>query len=410
MILGAGKAQAAFIQFCVADGHDVYLADGDKNALSHLLLQKNVNTKLIDITNADEVLSYAKQISPDAVIAPSNDAGLIAATAVADYFGIPGPGIFATQNSRNKYEFRKLLKATGLTSPWFLHAKKSNIEYLSAEIPSYPCVIKPVQGSGSKGVRYLGSAPELKSYLHDSLNNSSISEYQVEEFIEGVEYSVEGMVQNGNLMILAICEKMRSPLPNLVDTRVSYPPRLQPREIEVAKDMTNKIITALKVENAPIHLEFIQSPTKGFVVVECAVRAAGFNLFNRMVPWCTGIDTLEAQLNLILGIPLRNIEPIREYAGILEFPQPQSKGILKSINYQKPTDSEVLTEIETYKKIGEIVAPASNGAERVGHIFIFSKSSDKAEEILESLKFSIELEDSPPEEISADKVCRSNHA
>ena len=393
LILGAGKAQAAFVQHCLAKGHDIYLVDGNKDVLSNAIDHKSLHKQLIDITKADEVLTYAKRINPDAVIAPSNDAGLLSAAIVADHIGVPGPGLFAAQNSRNKFKFRKLLWFTGLTTPWYLQADKSNTEDLIPKIPSYPCVIKPVQGSGSKGVRFLASASDLEAYLHDTLESTAVSDYQIEEFVEGVEFSIEGIVQNGNLTTIAVCEKERSELPNLVDTRVIYPSKLTVGELEQAHDMARKIVEALRVENAPIHLEFIKSPKLGFVAVECAVRAAGFNLFNRMVPWCTGVDTLEVQLNLVLGRPLQNIEPIRRYAGILDFPQPPHSGRLKAIHYQKPPDSRFVTEIEVYKEIGEIVSPASNGSERIGHIFIFTEKESEAHNILESLNFSIEIDD-----------------
>jgi biotin carboxylase len=402
LILGAGTAQAEFIQHCLANGHEVHLADGNKDAISNGISHNNLKIETLDITNPEEVLSYAKRIIPEAVIAPSNDAGLISATLVAEHMGIPGPGIFATQNSRNKFLFRNLLKSAGFTTPWFMQVNKSNIEGLSAEIPSYPCVIKPVQGSGSVGVRYLATASDLDSYIHGSLKDTPYLDYQIEEFVEGVEFSIEGIVQNGNLEILAICEKERSKLPNLVDTRVIYPPKLPVNDLVMAHATARKIVQTLQVQNAPIHLEFIQSPKLGFVAVECAVRAAGFNLFNRMVPWCTGVDTLELQLDLILGQRLRNIARTRQYSGILDFPQPTHRGILKAINYQKSEDADSVTQIEIYKKIGDLVAPARNGAERIGHIFIFAKTYIQAEKIFNSLNFSIELEDLSNKDILAE--------
>jgi biotin carboxylase len=267
-----------------------------------------------------------------------------------------------------------------------------------------------VQGSGSKGVRFLSSASDLNKYVEEAVNDPTASEYQVEEFIEGVEFSVEGIVQNGELQILAICEKKRSELPFLVDTRVTFPPRLAVGDLELAQNATQKIVNMLRVENAPVHLEFIQSPSRGFVAVECAVRAAGFNLFSRMVPWCTGIDTLEAQLNLVLGSPMGNIEPIRQYAGILEFPQPSHEGHLRAINYTKWNGIDSSVEIEIYKELGEMVAPSRNGAERVGHIFIFSKTQAQAVEILNSLHFSIDIEKSASEKIRTEMDQESNHA
>ena len=367
--------------------------DGSRAVISNVIEHPNLVFETIDITDSNQVLAYAKKVIPEAVIAPSNDAGIIAATIVAEFFKIPGPGNFATENSRDKFKFRRLLHANGLTTPWFLKVNPLEDFDSIGKIPSFPCVIKPVQGSGSKGVRYLASASDFNLYLSESLARSPIYDLQIEEFIEGVEFSIEGLVQNSHLKILAVCEKQRSLLPNLVDTRVSIPSNISAEQYKLALNITQKIVDVLQVKNAPIHLEFIQSPTRGFVAVECAVRAGGFNLFNRMVPWCTGIDAMDAQLNLILGKPLGNIQPIREFAAILEFPQPSVRGRLKAINYNHAPHEDSQVEIELYKEIGDIVGPPSNGAERIGHIFIFSKTKAQAEKALISLNLSIELEE-----------------
>lgn len=392
LILGGGKAQAVFIEYCLSKGHVVYLLDGNKEAYSNSIKNRNLHSELVDITLPEKVLEFAEKIIPEAVIAPSNDAGLEAATMVAEHFGIPGPGVYALQNSRNKLNFRKLLEKNSINSPWYFEVSSTNSEDAITKVPNYPCVIKPVQGSGSKGVRFLESSPDLSAYFKESFAFSISNQYQIEEFIEGVEFSIEGVVQDGDFTILAVCEKVRSKLPNLVDTRVSYPPRLTLENLQKVHQTASEIVKLLQVQNAPIHMEIIQSPTRGFFPVECAVRAAGFNLFNRMVPWCIGIDTLSLQLSLILGEPLGHLTPTRQYAGVLDFPQPPGSGELKTINYQEPQTTNASVEIEIYSKIGDLVKPASNGAERIGHIFIFSETLEQAEETLNLVNMTIEIE------------------
>jgi biotin carboxylase len=182
----------------------------------------------------------------------------------------------------------------------------------------------------------------------------------------------------------------------LVDVQVCFPPRISQKVEKEASILAQRIVMALKVENAPIHLEFILSPSRGLVPVECAVRGAGFNLFNFMVPWCTGVDVMGAQLNLILGNPLRDIAPKRKYAAILEFPQPKTGGKIQKISYRNPSEDSLLfksyVEIQMNKVIGETVVPATNGSERIGHIFIFSETWSEVESIYSKIDFSIEVE------------------
>lgn len=397
LILGAGSSQLPFIEYCLINNHSVQVLDGSREALLGLLPHPNLKSAHIDIRNEPEVLKFAGEILPDAVIAPSNDAGLLSATKVAEEFQMPGPGIFASTHSRNKFKFRKLLQCEALYSPWFLQVRlEEDVFEIAKKIPNFPCVIKPVQGSGSKGVRYLSNQTNLSSYFQDTAGKLNVGQFQIEEFVEGVEYSLEGIVQNGLLVALAIFEKVRSPLPNLVDIQVNYPPSLDEKLINDAVNLGVRVVEALQVINAPIHLEFIHSPTHGLVPVECAVRAAGFNLFNTMVPWCTGVDVMKAQLDLILGEDLGDLNPTRDYAGILNFPQPSISGIIKKIHYFNPMKihrfPNSFVEIKINKLIGEWVTPSSDGTERLGHIFVLSPTWKEAQRILAEINFLIDVE------------------
>lgn len=397
LVLGGGPSQLPFIEFCLRQGHTVDVLDINPRVCEDRIRHHNLSVIELDISNEAAVLEYARLFLPNAVISPSNDAGLVSATQVAENLKIPGPGYFATKNSRDKFRFRTILQAAGINSPWFFHVKQDeSLETIDQAIQNYPCVVKPVVGSGSKGVRLITSRLDLFTYFQNVRSNPNQDRFQIEEFIEGVEFSLEGIVKNGKLYVLAIFQKLRSDYPNLVDVQVIFPPKISLKEELEAAHLANRVVKALQVKDAPIHLEFINSPTRGLVPVECAVRSAGFNLFNKMVPWCTGIDALNAQLNLILDNDLGNISPIKQRAAMLAFPQPKRSGMIKRFNYLSPSVDELgdssFVEIQIDKAIGENIVPASNGAERIGYIFVFAQTWEEVESIFNKIDFSIELE------------------
>jgi biotin carboxylase len=399
LVLGGGSSQLPFIEFCLKMGHPTHVLDGDSNSPASSITANLLIFKKIDISDIQLVFKYAKNINPDAVIAPSNDAGLFAATYVANELNLPGPGEFATKYSRDKFKFRQLLSKSGISTPWYVLSEPGyNHEKIMGLIPSFPCVVKPNQGSGSKGVRYLENFGELGEYVTRQEREGNKGHLLFEEFVPGTEYSLEGIVQNKKLIVIGVCQKTRSSLPSLVDTRVQLPSNLDDKNMESAISLAEQVVSVLMVENAPIHLEFIVSPTFGIVAVECAVRAGGFNLFNKLIPRCTGYNTLQAQLHLILGLSIEERNVLITQAGILEFPQPKAFGLLQEISYNadlfkvENQGSTPNMEIAIYKKKGDRVGPSSNGADRVGHVMVFAPTLSEAEEKISNLDIQITLD------------------
>ena len=98
LVLGGGSSQLPFIEFCLKAGHVTHVLDGDSNSPASGITANRLIFKKVDISDIQLVFGYAKNINPDAVIAPSNDAGLFAATFVTHELDLPGPGEFATKN------------------------------------------------------------------------------------------------------------------------------------------------------------------------------------------------------------------------------------------------------------------------------------------------------------------------
>jgi biotin carboxylase len=369
--------------------------DGSSTALSREIENPNVFHHLVDIKDENSTLALAIQINPHCVLAPSNDAGIISAARIAEHMGLAGPGVHAAKLSRNKYRLRELTSNAGVLSPWF---KKVDLRIeLSTQINqiiSYPCVVKPVTGSGSKGVLFVRNKQELVSSLLKSSQDSGESEILVEEFVEGIEYSLEGIVQEKQLHLLGICKKTRSDLPYLLDTKVESPSGLSDVQVKASMALATKVSAILQVEDAPIHMEYILNPEGKLFLVECAVRAAGFDLFSRLISWCIGINTSSQQLDLILGKPIMTTSNLSLKSGILKFPQIQNEGIITSIIFDRrilQQNEEAYLDVVLLKKVGEFARSAQSGSERIGYFLIFGRDAQHVLDLEKQLNFKVEV-------------------
>src|SRR5579859_4700055 len=203
----------------------------------------------------DDPYSAAQAIAQsgpfDGILAVADRPTLVAALA-AEKLGIPYNSAASVEAARNKFLARQRFQAAGLPVPQFFSVP---IDEDPTQIePPYPCVLKPLGLSASRGViradnpaefaaafrriQALLARPEIR-VMRDEQNRY----IQVESFIEGREYAIEGVLTAGTLKILAVFEKP-DPLdgPFFEETIYVTPPRTDPSPLIAAAE---KAIRAL---------------------------------------------------------------------------------------------------------------------------------------------------------------------
>ena len=153
----------------------------------------------------------------DGIIAVADRPTLIAALA-AERLGIPYNSPASVEAARNKFLARQRFKAAGLPVPRFFRVPLDRDPADAAMAAPYPCVLKPLGLSASRGVirandpdefaaafrriEALLARPEIRMMREEQ--NHYI---QVESFIAGQEYALEGVLTEGRLRTLAVFEK-----------------------------------------------------------------------------------------------------------------------------------------------------------------------------------------------------------
>jgi biotin carboxylase len=134
--------------------------------------------------------------------------------------GLRGHPPEATDVCRDKYRSRERLRDAGLSVPAFkrfpLHSNPRPV-VASGEI-TFPCVLKPLALSGSRGViradtpeEFVQAFERIRKLLRSpevGVLREETSEFiQVENYIDGLEIAVEGLADRGKLKVLAIFDK-----------------------------------------------------------------------------------------------------------------------------------------------------------------------------------------------------------
>ena len=389
LVVGAGASQTNAIRHAVNLGYELYSIDQDPSAPG---FKHSKNFLVGDIKNSDFLISAAKDFQIDGITSFSTDVPVVSIAEAASALCLPSISINQAKLSVNKYLQRKMLIDFEILSPRFktFHTISDGMNALD-EI-KHPAVIKPIDSSGSRGVRFSSNVLETNSsYCEKALSISSTNTGLIESFIDGPEIAVDGFVSNGKVYVLSICDKKRSEPPYLLDIELTFPSSIPEANLKEIRLMAKRIMQASKIQNSPFHIEIIVSKD-GPVLVEFAARGAGFNVFDRIIPYVAGLDTVHLQIKQCLGEVIQ-LNKISQKAAYLYFISSEQNGVMKSIKgIENIQNIKEIAKIKLFYKEGDQVKKLSSGSDRIGYILSLSDNIDSCNKAIKLAKEYLELE------------------
>ncbi len=315
-----------------------------------------------------------------------DDLTSVAAAAIADRLGLPANPVAAVAATRNKRIMREQLGKAGVPIPRFQSVDLAGDLDLAARRAEYPCVLKPLSLSASRGViradtpgEFVMAARRIEGILRQAGDPSQ--ELLAEEFLTGFEVALEGLLIRGSLEVLALFDKP-DPLdgPFFEETIYVTPSRLPPVVQEQISAVTARATTALGLRDGPIHAE-LRVNEGGPWVLEVAARSIG-GLCSRVLRFGPGIMLEELILSHALGRPLSAIERDRRPAGVMMIPIPRP-GRLRGVEGQAAARSVSFVEdVVVSAHLNQELVPLPEGWQYLGFIFARADTPAAVEDAL----------------------------
>src|SRR5216684_1054865 len=320
------------------------------------------------------IVEYAKEHPIAAILSVDDAASELAALASAA-LGLAHNSPRAAEAARDKLLMRTLMSAGGAPCPIFHPFLLSDDPAWIAGQVSYPCVVKPLRLSGSRGVirandpaEFVAAFQRLKRLLIAEGNAEQETSILVEDFIPGYEVALEGMLTNSLLKVLALFDKP-DPLdgPFFEETIYTTPSRLP---AGVQEDIAGCVATAaasLGLREGPVHAE-LRVNGQGPWMLEIAGRSIG-GLCSTILEFGSGMCLEELILRHAIGQEVTSIERDKHAAGVMMIPIP-SAGILKGVHGVEEAEKvPLITGIEITAKLNYPLVPLPEGASYLGFIF-----------------------------------------
>ncbi len=382
----------AFIDAALRLGVDVTAAAEKPSTLESKTPSTMLTLDFLDPERAaEDAKKYAEEFPIDSVIAVDEDTA-VAASFIAAALGLPHNPFHSVQAAKHKRIMRETLKRAEVRVPRFTHfTLDDDIEEIARRI-AYPCVVKPVFLSTSRGVMRADDESEfIKAIrrLEDILIMKDVRrrgaqaarEILVEEFIPGREVALEGLVTDGRLRTLALFDKP-DPLdgPFFEETIYLTPSRLSEDAQRDICETTQAAVRAMGLERGPVHAE-LRINSAGAWVIEVAARAIG-GLCSRALRFTADASLEEVILRHALGEDVSEVERERAASGVMMIPIPRA-GILKEIKgLDAAREVEHIEDIIISAHITQQIIPPPEGASYLGFIFSRATTPDEVEAAL----------------------------
>lgn len=378
--------------------------DADDRTLADEV-RSSADAVLVVDTNDQEALEWAvlglHRNAPFSAVLPGCDFHVPATARLAAALGLPGLRPETVEEVRDKALMRARSAEAGLRTPRFAQATTPEELRAAAEHVGFPCVIKPVDSSGSIHVSRADTWEELRAafdrLLADhSLDLGRVLEHRaiVEEYVAGPEFSADGYVMDGRTTVVALTRKLLGPEPAFVEIGHLTPADESAEVMAQVEEYVRAVVDAVHLTVGAFHCELRMTPD-GPVLIEIAARLPGDRIVD-LVHLATGVSLPRAMIAAHLGWPLEDVQAV-------DVPRAKSAGIRFHLagghrSYRRLNGWDGLSRlpgvVETRLTIaaGEPIPEPGDFRSRIGHVIFTADSFQEASDLWHAVGDAVTVE------------------
>ncbi|MCH1982944.1 ATP-grasp domain-containing protein [Ruminococcus sp. OA3] len=374
MILGASAGQMPMIRKVKELGYELAVVDYNDRAVGIPYADKFYHASTID---TDAVVRAAKDYKPDGITTVQTDMPMRAVAEACRELHIPGISPEAALNATDKEKMMEAFKRAGVSSPWFYAFAPDDTDAFILGKIQYPCVVKPADNSGSRGVSLAENGQDALGAIAYARSHSRNGRIIVEEYMTGPEVSVEVMMLSGEANVLAVTDKLTTGAPHFIEMGHSEQSRLGAEITEKIKRLAKQAMLAVGAAEGPGHVEIIVT-SKGAKVVELGARLGGDFITTDLVPLATGVDFLKAVIQVACG-ERPDMTPKFHRGSAIRF-IPAGEGIIRGIEgMDEAAKIPGIMKVECLRTIGDRIPPLTSSLDRAGYVIAQADNPEQAE-------------------------------
>jgi biotin carboxylase len=365
LVLGAGPAQLGLHRAARERGLFVIACDRDPTAVGFEYADRRA---VVSVEDEAAVSQLARAEAVHGIIAPGIDWPVSIAARVAAHAGLAHPlSPEAAALTVLKHKQRDRLDEAGVPQPrWAV--TNGAID----EVP-VPCVVKPVDRQGQKGLSVVETRAGLARAIAAALGESRSTVVMVEELVPGPELTVNAFSLDGVFHPLTVTDRITGEGPAFgVALAHAWPSE---HAVEAAVDAARRAAEALGVANGPTYTQVVLGPA-GPRVMELAARLGGGH-DAELCRLALGVDLNGLALAAALGESVEVPEPEPAGGACVRFLVPPP-GVLEDVEgVEEALALDGIEDVRVYRSPGWRFGTLRRGNDRAG--FVLARGESRAD-------------------------------
>lgn len=257
--------------------------------------------EVADVLDKDKNLEIAKKYQVRAVVTDESDIAIPTVAYVAESLGLPTIGQDKAALFTNKYRMRCFCRENGLPAPEFCLCRSPEEVIAFMESLGKRVIIKPLDSQSSRGVFIPENEEEAREHFAEAASWSSDKQSVIaERYMEGTEFTVDGIVAGGRHYSLAVSEKKHYSYNPNIASELFFSYQNDSYDYDRLREVNDRLVTLAGLPFGLTHAEY-KYENGDFYLVEIAARGGGTRISSHIVPLLSGIDNYRILIEAVLG-------------------------------------------------------------------------------------------------------------
>lgn len=387
MVVAGGSWQCPIVKTAKEMGHHVLCSNLYEDSPAFEFADEG---KVANVLDKEKNLEMAKDYHPDAVLTEQTDIAVPTVAYIAEKLGLKGIGVEVATRFTNKFLMREYASKAGIPMPKYklCHLVEEAVSFLEKNPIA---IIKPIDSQSSRGIHIVKTRDDIEKYYADCVQYSNAEKaILIEEFIEGTEFTVDGVKTSSEYVVTAVSEKNHYKYNLNVANKLFFTQSNDKYDYDRLRKENADMIAAMGLPFGLTHTEYKYRDGK-FYLIETAARGGGTKISSDIAKLVSGIDCNRLLINMLTG---GSDEIIREnhhecaVLGFFDFKQGQITAIE---GLDEVLSMDGVHDIKLEVKVGDTLREALDDRSRCGYYILFADSVNELQDRERRLKETVRV-------------------
>lgn len=364
LLLGGSQLQVLSVKTAKRMGYYTIVCDYNPNNPGRQFADEY---HCVSTTDKEAVLRLARELKVDGIVCYASDPAAPIAAYVSEHMGLSTSPLESVEVLAYKDKFREFLAKNNFNVPKAKGYAYEELENMLSEVHNFkfPVIVKPVDSSGSRGVKRIDFPDQLRSAVDEAMIFSRCKRFIVEEYVDGYQIEGDGFTVDGKLVFWCFANVYfdeSSPNPNALAGQ-SWPCNASPRLQEKIHEEIQRALTLLGMKTQAYNFEVRIDKDENVYLIEIGPRNGGNNI-PQITKYATGVDMVEYTIKAAIGEgcgDIHMVEPTGFWANYVV--HSQRAGALKEVWLDEDFRKNNIVEFEMMFQPGDKIEAfmGSNG-------------------------------------------------